>query len=131
MFFLLNTFTVHNPNMNSTFTQNHSEEVPIHGISKGQFLDLAIETSKSLGWTFGNVTERGFTAYTTNGVFNWNAEIQLQLNDSSAKLLSRSRNIRSIEFGKDKKNVENFLATFNALKSSIPAVEISSYMNVA
>ena len=118
--------------MNNTFTQKYVEEVPIAGLSREQFFNLAIETCKSLGWVFGSITETGFVAYTSNGVFNWNAEVQFKLTNSTAKILSQSRNVRSIEIDKDKKNLKNFLATLNKLKSSKMALDIShAYMNVA
>ena len=32
---------------------------------------IEIETSKKLGWEVGSITERGFIAYTKNGLFLW------------------------------------------------------------
>ncbi len=117
--------------MTSPFTQKHMEEIQINDLTPQQFLHLAVEASKSLGWFFSNIDEYGFTAYTANGIFDWNAEIKLKIDNNSAKLLSQSRNIRSIEFGKDKKNIENFVSLMNQLKESKRPIEFtSSYLNL-
>lgn len=112
--------------MSTPFTQNHTEELPFNDLAPEQFLNLAVQTSKSLGWVFSNVNHYGFTAYTANGTFNWNAEVKLTVNGKSAKILSQSRNIRAVEFGRDKLNIDEFIKTFNSLKNNLKPLEISN-----
>ena len=65
--------------MKLLFSQKHIELLSLDNLTAVQFLCLAIETSKLLGWVFGNITETGFIAYTSNGLFSWNAEIKLKI----------------------------------------------------
>lgn len=115
--------------MRYTFTQKFTKEIQITGLSSEEFLNLAVETSKSLGWVIGNVYNCGFTAYTNNGLFNWNAEIKLNLNSRTARLVSQSRNLNSIEYGRDEMNLENFIIRLNSLKKQKAMPELkSAYM---
>ena len=104
------------------FTQKHNVELQLANITPQQFLNIAIETSKSLGWIYGSLTDNGFVAYTNNGMFAWNAEIRVKIKNGSVDLISQSRGIHSIEFGRDKENLAQFIATFNNLRK-IPGGE--------
>ncbi len=65
------------------FAQKQIEELPLGNLTVEQFLNLAIETSKRLGWVFGDISNTGFIAYTNNGVFSWNAELKLKIKKGS------------------------------------------------
>ena len=65
--------------MKLEFKQKQTEQSPLYNLGTKQFINLAIETSSQLGWVFGNKTETGFTAYTNNGLFSWNAEVKMKL----------------------------------------------------
>ena len=98
------------------FTQKHNVELQLANLTPKQFLNIAIETSKSLGWIYGSVTDNGFVAYTNNGMFAWNAEVKVRIKKGSVDLVSQSRGIHSIEFGRDKENLARFISTFNNLR---------------
>jgi rhomboid protease GluP len=61
------------------FKQKRTEQLPLDNLGTEQFIKLALETSNQLGWVFGNKTGTGFTAYTNNGLFSWNAEVKMKL----------------------------------------------------
>ena len=98
------------------FTQKHNVELQLVNLTPKQFLNIAIKTSKSLGWIYGSVTDNGFVAYTNNGMFAWNAEIRVKIKNGSVDLVSHSRGIHSIEFGRDKENLARFISAFNNLR---------------
>lgn len=98
------------------FTQKHNVELQFANLTPKQFLNIAIETSKSLGWIYGSVNDHGFVAYTNNGMFAWNAEVKIKIRNGSVNLVSQSRGIQSIEFGKDRENLSRFISTFNNLR---------------
>lgn len=110
-----------------TFTQKCIKEIEIENLTTEQFLEIALQASNSLGWISGSVNQCGFTAYTNNGLFNWNAEVKVHMNGNTARLISQSRNIRRIEFNKDQLNLENFIGTINALKGQKTQEPVSSY----
>ena len=117
--------------MSIGFTQKHVEEIGVDNLTTEQFLSIAIEASRLIGWVFSNVHEKGFIAYTNNGVFSWNAEIRLKINNGFALLQSQSRGNEIIEFGKNKENLQRFISTFYDLKKSLTPEEITiKYKNL-
>ena len=108
------------------FTQKHIEELQLGSLAAEQFLSIAIESAKLQGWILSNINETGFIAYTNNGIFSWNAEIKLKINDKMAKIQSQSRSNEIIEFGKNKANLQGFLSTFNELKKSMTAEDVNA-----
>jgi len=108
------------------FAQKQVEQLPFNNLTGEQFLSLAIETSKLLGWVFGNINNTGFVAYTNNGLFCWNAEVKLKIENGSAKLQSRSRGDDIIDLRENKKNLERFVSTFKGLKKTLTPEELAS-----
>ena len=106
------------------FTQKHIEELQVDNLTTEEFLSIAIEAAKLLGWFLSNINETGFIAYTDNGIFAWNAEIRLKIINKVANLQSQSRGNEVIEFGKNKANLQSFISTFYDLKKSLTAEEL-------
>ena len=98
------------------FTQKHNVELQLTNLTPTQFLNIAIDTSKSLGWIYGSGNDNGFVAYTNNGMFAWNAEVKVKIKGTSVDIVSQSRGSQFIEFGKDKENLGRFISTFNVLR---------------
>ncbi len=109
--------------MAQTFSQQHMQEIKADGLSSKHFMEVALKTSLSLGWTIARKNDVSFTAYTNNGAFHWNAEIQLRVDEAEALIISRSHNIRTIEPGRDKKNIDGFISKFNEIKESTTSVQ--------
>ena len=108
------------------FAQKQVEELPLGNLTAEQFLKLAIETAKRIGWVFGDISSTGFVAYTNNGVFSWNAELKLKIKKSLAHLQSRSRGDDIVDVRENKRNLQNFIATFKGLKKSMTAEQLAS-----
>jgi rhomboid protease GluP len=107
------------------FTQKHIEQLSFDNLTIEQFLCIAIETSKLLGWVFGNINKTGFIAYTNNGLFSWNAEVKLKIKDGLANLQSQSRGDDIIDLRENKKNLVNFVSTFKYLKNTLTPEELA------
>ena len=108
------------------FTQKHIEQLPLDDLTIAQFLSLAIETSKLMEWDFGIISETGFIAYTKNGLFSWNAEVKLKINNGIANLQSQSIRNEIIDLEKNKKNLQNFILTFKDLKETLISDQLAS-----
>ena len=108
------------------FTQRHIEQIPLDNLTIEQFLSLAVETSNLLGWVCGNINKAGFVAYTNNGLFSWNAEVKLKMNNGLANLQSQSRGDDIIDVRENKKNLHNFVSTFRSLKKTLTPDELES-----
>jgi rhomboid protease GluP len=105
--------------MKINFTQKHFEQLPLENLSTHQFLSLATETSKQLGWVFGDINETGFIAYTNNGLFSCNAEIKMKIINGLANLQSRSMGDGLKGMLENKKNIQSFISTFKRLNNTL------------
>ena len=106
------------------FANKQIEQLPLTNLTIPQFLTLAIETSNLLGWVFGDINATGFIAYTNNGLFSWNAEVRLKIKNGLAILQSESRGDDVTDVRENKKNLQNFISTFNSLKKSLTLKEL-------
>ena len=109
--------------MKITFKQNYVEQLSLDQLSTAQFLFLADAASEQLGWIFGNITATCLTAYTNNGLFAHNSEIKMKVANGIAFIQSRSMGDGIMGVTADKKNVEDFIATFKKLRKTLPAEE--------
>ncbi len=112
------------------FTPKHIEEVPLNELSPKQFLVIAIETVRILKWDIGYLSNNGLIAYTNNGSFSWNAEIIIKIDKDFANLKSSSTGNDMIDWGKNEKNINTFIATFEQVKASFSIAEIDSQYEV-
>lgn len=112
--------------MKLEFKQKQTQQLPLDNLTTEQFLTLAIEASKQLGWIFGDINGAGFTAYTNNGVFSWNAEIKMKILNGIATLQSRSSGDELIDVRGNKKNIQNFISSFKSLKNKLLPEEVTS-----
>jgi rhomboid protease GluP len=99
------------------FTPKHIEDFPLDDLTSEQFLVIAIETANKMGWEIGYASYNGLVAYTNNGMFSWNAEIKIKIEDGIAKLNSSSVGNEMVDWGKNKRNINKFILAFQEQKS--------------
>jgi len=100
-------------------TPKHTEDFPFHELTQEQFLALSYETAMQLDWKVDYISSNGLIAYTNNGMFSWNAEIKIKMENEIAAIQSASTGSDMMDWGKNKKNVEDFRTKFVALKSTL------------
>jgi rhomboid protease GluP len=105
--------------MKLDFKQKQTEQLALDNLGAEQFLNLAIETSKQLGWVLGNINETGFIAYTNNGMFSWNAEVKMKIINGIATLQSQCKGNDLTDVKENKKNLQNFTSAFKSLKNAL------------
>jgi rhomboid protease GluP len=103
--------------MAAGFTPKHIEEFPLNDLSNEEFLVIAIETAHKIGWEVSFASKNGLIAYTNNGMFSWNAEITIKIEDSYAVLKSSSLGNEMMDWGKNRKNINKFILAFQEQKS--------------
>jgi len=108
------------------FTPKHIEDFPLTGLTQQQFLVLANETATKIGWKVGYLSDNGLVAYTDKGIFSWNAEIKIKLENGLANIQSASTGSEMMDWGKNKKNVANFIANFEELKPTLTKEELDA-----
>lgn len=106
------------------FTPKHIEEVPLYGLTQKEYLVIALEAAKEMKWAVSYTSNNGLIAFTDNGVFSWNAEIKIKIENGSANLKSSSTGNEMMDWGKNKKNIEKFILSFNALKLKLTKEEL-------
>ncbi len=90
-------------------TPKHLERYPLENLSAAHFLALGIEATTELGWKVASVIEAGFTAYTDNGLFSFNAEIQVKIEGAVVNLKSSSKGNGIIDWGRNRKLIDKLM----------------------
>ena len=95
-------------------------------MTQQQFLVLANETATKIGLKVGYLSDNGLIGYTNNGMFSWNAEIKIKIENGVANIQSASTGSEMMDWGKNKKNVANFIAAFEKLKPTLTKEELDA-----
>jgi len=99
----------------------HIEDLPLDNLTTEQFLVLVIEAAKKLDWNVGYTSETGFIAFTKFSMSSWSEEVKVKIDGNNANLKSECTGSQIADWGKNKKNIENLISTFNELKTlSLP-----------
>jgi len=89
-----------------------------------QFLVIAFETVKYLGWRIRFISDAGVIAYTDNGEHSWNGEITVKLNESGAMVQCVTISNLLNDYGRSEAAVHAFIFSFEKLKSEISEDEV-------
>lgn len=102
----------------------YTRDFPLDDLTAEQFLILAMEAAKKLGWNIGQTTETGFIAFTGFSMSSWSEEVQVNITGSNANLKSACTGNQLMDWGKNKKNIENLITTLQELKASYSSEEL-------
>lgn len=105
-------------------TPKHMEDLPLNDLTQQQFVVLANEVASKINWKVGYISDSGLIAYTDNGMFSWNAEIKIKIEGGVANIQSASTGSEMMDWGKNKKNVADFIVGFEELKSTFTKEEL-------
>jgi len=111
------------------FSPKYAQELAFENLTHEQFLVLAIEAAKALGWNIGYTSGTGFIAYPKFSMISWGEEVKVKIEDGYANLKSECTGNQLVDWGKNKSNIEDFVATFEELKSSISSDELGQKYN--
>jgi len=100
------------------FSPKFVQEIPLNDLTREQFLVLTIEAATQLGWNVGYKSETGFIAYTPISMSSWSEEIRVTIENNNAVLKSECASSQLVDWGKNKRNIEELVDTFNKLKNS-------------
>jgi len=108
------------------FTPKHIEDFPLNDLTQQQFLVLANETAIKIGWKVGYLSNNGLIAYTDNGMFSWNAEVKIKIENGVANIQSASTGNEMMDWGKNKKNIAKFVFNLDELKPTLTKEELDT-----
>ena len=95
----------------------HVQELPLADLTTEQFLVIAIESAKYLGWNIGHTSETRFTAFTQFSG-SYSEEVKVNIENGVVYLKSECTGNQIVDWGKNKKNVELLIETIAELKNS-------------
>ena len=93
-------------------------------LTEKQFLVIAFETVKYLGWRIRFISDAGVIAYTDNGEHSWNGEITVKLDASGAMVQCVTISNLLTDYGRSEAAVRAFIFSFEKLKSAISDDEV-------
>jgi len=102
----------------------YTKDLPFDTLTPEQFLVVALEAAKKLNWNIGYTSENGFLAFTKFSMASWSEEVKIKLNSTGASLKSECTGNQMADWGKNEKNISNFISSFNELKNSYSPEEL-------
>jgi rhomboid protease GluP len=99
-------------------TPKHEETIEITDLTHEEWIVIGLEAVKKLEWSFGYISLKGFIAYTKLSMSSFGEELKVTLNDQVAAIQSQCTGSELMDWGRNKRNVERFISTFNELKGS-------------
>ncbi len=115
--------------MASGYAAKHAVELPLAQIkiSEEHFLVLALEAARKLNWEIGPINASGFVAFTKFSIASSSTEeVLVSIDNGFANLRSESTGGRLVDWSKNKKNINQLLATFDQLRETDNTEELSA-----
>mgnify|MGYP000023540737 CR=1 FL=1 len=106
------------------FSPKQIDNLPVTELNKKQLYVLAFETAKKLNWNIGFLSESGFVAYTKMSLFSWGEEIQIKIEVGNINIKSECTGSQIVDWGKNRKNIDLFLASFQKSRENIDNLNI-------
>ena len=104
----------------------HIGNLALDNLTNEEFIVLAIESAKKLDWNISHTSENGFIAFTKFSMSSWSEEIKVIIDNDNAILKSECTGNQMVDWGKNKKNIDDFISTFNKLKNDSSQEELLS-----
>lgn len=108
------------------FPPTYTEKFQVDQLDHDQFLLFAIEAAKKLNWDVSFISENGFIAYTKFSMVSWSEEVHINISENTVTIKSACTSIQLLDWGKNKKNITNFISTFEEIKNTMPQADINS-----
>jgi rhomboid protease GluP len=108
------------------FLPKHVQEYNLDNLDKEQFLVFAIEAATKLDWNVSFVSETEFIAYTNFSWSSWSEEITIKIDNGIASVKSVCAGAQIVDWGKNKRNVKEFISTIEEVKKELTQAEIES-----
>ena len=108
----------------------HIRNLPLDNFTQEEFLVISLEVAKKLDWKIGSTGEDGFLAYTAFSLASWSEEIELKITQNGARLKSKTTGNQLVDWGKNKRNIESFVSSFNEMKNSFTQEQLAEKIAV-
>ncbi len=95
------------------FNPRYEVEIGLANTSNLNFLVVALEAARSLEWNFNFISQSGIIASTKRSWKSYGEEITIRIDNGIAYIKSECLGNQWMDWGRNKKNVEAFLLTFD------------------
>jgi len=106
------------------FSPKQIDNLHISDLNKKQLFVLAFDTAKQLNWEIGYLSESGFIAYTKFSMSSWSEEVQVKISVGNINIKSECTGSQIIDWGKNRRNIDSFFATFKKIREDINELNI-------
>ena len=101
------------------FTPKFEQDLDLNGLDPQHYLAIALDTVKQLGWTINYISKSGFIAFISGGLFKSMEQFQIVIHDTKVFITSKNATSGMVDWGKNKKHVEEFTDAFINIQSSL------------
>jgi rhomboid protease GluP len=103
----------------------YHQDIPIKDLAGEEALVLAFEAALRQSWQVGYLSHAGLIAYTNALVASKNSEIRIRFEDGMLRISSASISSEIMDRGRNRQNVEGFIAAFNNVRTAFTAEELA------
>lgn len=107
------------------FSPKYIDNLPVYDLGKKELFVLAFEAVKKLNWNISYLSESGFIAYTKFSMSSWGEEVQIKIEVGNINIKSECTGSQIVDWGKNKKNINLFLSSFEEVRKNIDSVNIA------
>lgn len=104
----------------------YTTEFSIEDHDSERFLVLAADTINQLGWNLHLITNAGLIAYTKISWSSWSEQFSIEIQGNKATLKSECNSSQLVDWGKNKRNVDDFLIKLAQIRESSSADALES-----
>lgn len=108
------------------FSPKHVQEYNLDNLDKEHFLVFAIEAATNLDWNVSFISETGFIAYTKFSMSSWSEEVTIKIDNGVANIKSECTGAQIMDWGKNKRNVNELIYEIERIKKELTQTEIES-----
>lgn len=111
--------------MSFGLTPSFTQDKNLEDLTPAHFLALCVNTARALDWDVRYISDNGLIAFTTKKVLKRNQKVTIRIYGDYANLRSESVGSEMMDWGKNKKNVQQFtdLLADNGISSSPDQLE--------
>lgn len=101
------------------FTPKFEQPLELNGLDPKKYLAIALAAVKKLDWKLNYTSKSGLIAYVGGSIFSTLEEFKAIIHDDTVSLVSKSMGNGMMDWGKNKKHVEEFMQVFDEIQASV------------
>ena len=99
-------------------TPNYTQDLPLDGLTPTQYLAGSVTAARFLDWDVRHISDAGLIAITEKQIFRRKQKFSIQIADGIATVRSESIGSEMMDWGRNKKRVEQFLDQLTEVRNT-------------